>query len=541
MTGSICVVGTGPAATCLIERICAHAPQVLGRRPLDVHHVATPGDARAGLEARAPGVRVHLHGARAVDLAGRWLVLDDGTRIGADAVVLAQPRLEVLPTPREQELRGFARDHGLHYLPCGRADDLSLDHVPGGQPVLVRGLGPGIAEVVERLTVRRGGRFRRERDGEPTYLPSGREPLLYAGSRRGVPHHAAAGHPSPAGPPPPPVFVAGLADRVRDFRREVWPLVAKDLAFAYYHELLTAHPERARMSWADFALAYAPEPWDGTAMRALIRRAVPRFEDRLNLPRLDHPLAGMRFGDLAGLQKWMHGYLAAHLARRSDAAHSADVALTHALRGVRGAIAGRVAPDPWFEGFSDHLTDTLPAERLAEIRAIAKAGVVTFLGADLRVDPHDPAPADRPRPRTPDGAGRPGEGVRRAEGARRVAGGGVWRAVGGSVPGAVTARAFVDATRVGPGLDRTLDPLVERLYGRGECAEERGLLKVRLPDRRIVDRTGTAHPRRFAFAPWTTGGTAHPAIPDNRLVHEADTLTGILLTETILHLTPKVA
>ncbi|MEV7969089.1 FAD/NAD(P)-binding protein [Sphaerisporangium sp. NPDC088356] len=511
MTGSVCVVGAGPGATCLVERICANASKMAGWRPLDIHVVdPSPAGRASGPETRPPGVRVQVHRARAVDLAGRWVLLDDGTRLDTDAVVLAQHHLDVLATPGELELLGFARRHSLYYRPTGYAGSLPLDHVPGGQPVLVRGLGKVFSEVLAQLTTGRGGRFRCDRDGEPTYIAGGREPLIHVGSRRGVPAPALIEYPLRGDHPPAPRFVTALADRPHDFRREAWPLVAKDLAFAYYHEILTAHPERARMRWADFADAYAPEEWGGKAMRALIRKAVPRFEDRLNLTRLDRPLAGMRFGDLPGLQRWMHGYLAAGLSRRADPAHSADLAMIYGLRGVLGVLAERAAEDPWFQRFADHAAGGLPAARLAELRALGRAGIVTFLGTDTRVEPHE---------------------------------NGTWRATGTTVPGSLTAQAFIEARRPGPSVSRTRDPLVQRLHTLGECVEESGLLKVRLPDRRIVDHAGAAHPRRFAFGPWTTGGegTTLRRGLDAAVIRHADSLARTLLAETLTPAIAKVA
>ncbi|MFC4584861.1 FAD/NAD(P)-binding protein [Sphaerisporangium corydalis] len=507
-SGSVCVVGAGPAGSRLVDRICANASELLGRRVLDVH-VVDPSPAAAGPQGPVPrpsGTRVQVHRARAVDLAGRVVLLDDGTCLPADAVVLAQQHIEVLATPREQELGDFARRHGLYYRPPGGQGSPSLDHVPGGENVLVRGLGTVLFDMLDAFTSGRGGRFRRGPGGEPVYLPSGDEPLVHVGSRRGVPHHAMSEYALRAGPVPAPRFVTALAGRPEDFRREVWPLVAKDLAFAYYHELLTAHPERTRMTWASFAEAYAAEEWDGKPMRALIRRAVPRHGDRLDLARLDRPLGGIRFGDLPGLQRWTHGYLAADLSRRADPAHSADLAMVHALRGVLDALAGRVPGDPWFQGFADHVASGPAAARVAELRALARAGIVTFLGMDLRVEPHEA---------------------------------GVWRATTPTVPAPVTARSFVDARWPEPSVSRTGDPLVRRLHARGECAEESGLLKVRLPDRRIVDHTGAVHPRRFAFGPLATGagGTALPWGADATLARHADSLARTLLTDTF----PRIA
>ncbi|WP_181871025.1 adenylate cyclase [Sphaerisporangium album] len=505
MTGSICVVGAGETGIRLVERIRANAAKAGTRHPLEVHLVDpdAPPPGAVGPDPQAPGLRIHLHRAGAIDLAGRRVLLDDGTRVDTDAVVLAQGWPDVLPSAREQELRHFARENGLYYRPAGHVADRPLEQVPGGEPVLALGLGSVLADVLTRLTVARGGRFRHGADGELIYQASGREPLVHVGSVRGVPPHAQVGYRLTGERPPPPRFVTRLGEGARGFREEVWPLVAKDLASAYYHHLLTVHPDRARVGWDAFAGAFEAEEWDGRAMRALIRTAVPRFEDRLNFARLDRPLAGMRFGDLAGLQRWMHGYLSADLSRRADPSHSADLAMIHALRDVLDFLTGRVPEDAWFHRLARHTAGTLPAGRIAELRALARARVVTFLGAETRVEPTRE---------------------------------GLWRATSATVPGAVTARAFIEARRPGPSLDRTRDPLLRRLYARGECAEESGRLKVSLPGHRIVDQNGTAHPYRFALGPWTTGG--HPLSADDPAIRHADTLARTLLTTTA---NPRVA
>ncbi|MEV0383436.1 hypothetical protein AB0I15_25730, partial [Nonomuraea sp. NPDC050643] len=199
--------------------------------------------------------------------------------------------------------------------------------VAAGEPVLVLGAGRTFADLAALLTVGRGGRFAEGRHGETIYVPSGAEPLLYVGSRRGVPSHARPGHPLTTPPSDPPRFP----------EEDLRAAVAKRLAYAYYHELFTRHPERTRTTWRAFEAAFARAGWGGKELRALVTKSVPRFADRLLLDRLANPLHGMRFGDLAGLQRWMHGYLAADLERGSDPAFSADLAMLHAPRGARPA------------------------------------------------------------------------------------------------------------------------------------------------------------------------------------------------------------
>ncbi len=433
---TIVVIGAGPAGTCVVDRICAEAPQPGGGPAVEVHVV----DPAAPVRETSCGVRVRVHRDRAIGLtesAGRQLVrLLGGPTLEADAVVLAH-------------------GHGLPHLP-GQEHDLA--NVPAGEPVLVRGAGRAFTDLLAPLTVGRGGRFTRGPRGEPVYLPGGLEPLLYVGSRRGVPHHARPGY-----------ELTGEA-RSRRFPDEgdERKATAKELAYAYYRELFTAHPSRTRTTWAAFEPAFARAEQDGREMRALVTRSVPRYADRLHLDRLARPLRGMRFGDLAGLQRWMHGYLATDLERRADPAFSPDLALIRALLDARPRMAG----DPWFEGLFGLLAGGPSLDRQAELLVLARAGVVTFIGAEPRVEQDE------------DG----------------------WRASGPTVPGLTRARTLIEARRPRSGPGGCADPLVAGLYARGECRQTAGLLDVRLPDGRLVTGDGSVHGRRFALGSLTAGG-----------------------------------
>ncbi|MEV4110405.1 FAD/NAD(P)-binding protein [Nonomuraea sp. NPDC049695] len=563
--GAVAVIGAGPTGTSLVERICANASELLGDQVLDVHvvdpyphgagrvwrtdqpellwansmagditvftdpSVRCEGPVRTGpslaewlgcepgffaprpvlsrylsfaferaVRAAPRTVRVHLHRDTAVGLAdlrgGQRVELSGGRALEVDAVVLAQGHQGVLPSPQEAAEAAFADRHGLAYLPTGYAADLDPGVIPAGEPVLARGAGLAFIDLMVLLTSGRGGRFTRQ-GGELHYVASGAEPRLYVGSRRGVPYHAKTGYRLAAPPPGLPRFVTpGVPSG--DLRRAV----AKELAYAYYFELFTAHRSRTRIAWDEFEPAFERAEWGGKEMRALVTRSVPRFADRLHLERLERPLHGMRFGDLAGLGRWMSGYLAADLERRADPAHSADLAMIHGLAALRGVLP----EDPWFQGLYNYFASGPPAPRLEELRALARAGVVTFLGAGTRVARDDRA--------------------------------GVWRAVSATVPGAVEARALVEARLPDPAVVRSTDPLVAGLYVRGECRESGGLLDVRLPCRRLVNRAGAAHPRRFALGPWTVGGPgaagfARPGA-DAPLFRQTDALARTLLGQT---------
>lgn len=137
-------------------------------------------------------VEVVEHRARAVALRAEdgadVIDLDHGPSVRADATVLALgwqvPRLD----EEERRLARAAREHGLVWVRPDNPVEQNLDAVRPGEDVLVRGLGMGFFDVMALLTLGRGGRF----ENAPTrsglrYVPSGREPRLVVGSRRGYP------------------------------------------------------------------------------------------------------------------------------------------------------------------------------------------------------------------------------------------------------------------------------------------------------------------------------------------------------------------
>ncbi|MFJ3902784.1 FAD/NAD(P)-binding protein [Streptomyces sp. NPDC090025] len=460
--------------------------------------------ARAALP---PTVTLHEHPTTALRVGGPqdgrqrvWLA-GRTEPLTADLVVLTLGHLDARPDPEARALGAFADRHGLVHLPPGFTADTDLSVLPAGEPVLVRGFGLAFVDLMVLLTQGRGGRYEEAADGRLRYLASGREPVLYVGSRRGVPYHAKIDYRADGEQPPPPRFfgpaqVDPLLARVHggerlDFRREVWPLIARELGWAHYHRLFTAHPERTALTWAEFAEAYgaSADASGGTSdeasggaggfgadLDALVAAAVPDPADRFDPADLDRPLAGVSYGSFDALQHGLRRHIADDLERRHDPAHSADLAVQGALLRVYGQLARFPDPgdgDTWWHGFFSFLASGPPGPRLRGLLALSEAGIVRFLGAGLTVG------ADEER--------------------------GVFRAVSSSLPGHVTeARALVEARLPDPTVTRSASPLLRGLYEDGARATGAGLLAVDPGDGRLIGRDGRPHPRRFALGPHTT-------------------------------------
>lgn len=417
-----------------------------------------------------PNISVTVHRATAVEVTGNRVRLDNGDTLDADVLVLALGHLDADLEPEHRKLAEHAAEHGLVYVPPLYSADADLSAVTGD--VVLRGFGLAFIDLMVLLTEGRGGRYVREA-GQLTYVPSGAEPTLYVGSRRGVPYHSKTGYRlQGVRPKLPHFFVAdALRGKELDFRADVWPLMAKEIAWGHYHELFTGHPGLVRMPFTEFAVTFAALPWYSEEMRELERLAVPDPADRLDFERLDRPLAGVTFGSAGEFQEHLRAYIEADVARRSDPRHSADLGAFLALLSVYGQFAGLMPFDGWWHGYFSYLASGPPPDRLEELLALSRAGVVRFLGADMWVEAVE----------------------------------GAFLAGSATTPDVVRANGLVEARLPSHSLSRTADPVLKSLRANGDITEDAaGLVRVD-PLGRLVGERGEADPVRFAVGPYVTG------------------------------------
>jgi hypothetical protein len=217
------------------------------------------------------GISIVHHPEEALSLrraSGQWDVqLAGGTVLTVDGVVLALGHLPARLSPEQGELQDGAAKHGLQYWPPAVPGDLDWKRLPAGKSVLIRGLGLNFFDVMIQLTEGRGGRFAPAGDGRLGYTPSGREPVLIAASRRGVPYRAKASLDSylPRGISMRYCTVETLgafaeAGIQPGFDHDVWPLLHRDVLAAYYGTLARVRPE-AFLNPAPLALATCGQRW----------------------------------------------------------------------------------------------------------------------------------------------------------------------------------------------------------------------------------------------------------------------------------------
>ena len=478
-----------------------------------------------------PALQVLTHRARATRLdetadGHQILVLDNGRTLpDLSAVVLAQGHLPAVADRAQQRLAAYADRHGLRHVPPANPADLDLSAVAPGETVLLRGLGLNFFDHMALLTTARGGRFRRTPAGL-RYLPSGREPHLRAGSRRGIPYQARGDNAKgPYGRHVPLVLTPEVISRFRkradsgdapDFLTEIWPLVAKEVETVYYEGLLGPDATRIRGFRERFLAVPHRDPQEALVLGEFgIAEA-----DRWSWDRISRPYGGRVFAGPDDFREWLLDHL------REDAAQAAlgnvDGPLKAALDVLRdlrnelrrivdhgglGGTSRREHLDRWYTPLNAFLSIGPPRRRIEEMTALIEAGVLEVLGPRLEVRAED----------------------------------GAWVAHSPDVPGsAVTATTLVEARLPEPDLRRTADELLARLLKTGQCRPhtvdgyETGGLDVTQRPYRLIDRQGRTHARRFAIGVptegvhWVTAAGARPGV-DSVTLSDADAVARAVL------------
>lgn len=248
---------------------------------------------------------------------------------------------------------------------------------------------------------------------------------------------------------------------------------------------------------------------------------VPDPAHRMSLHELLNPLEGREFDsrgprEANSLHEWMLDFLRTDLHDSlAGPEGSAEKSLFTVLWQSRLLlkeliVAGhidRVSIDMeicgWFESFVSGICDGPPPQRIAELLALAEAGLVEFIGPDMRIEanPDVPAPADA--------------GTAAVAGSSAYAAGDplpqIFTVTSAQVAGGITGSVVIDAASPTNAVSRAADVLVHGMVERGQLTparltlddgREKFLNGLALTPRpyRTIDVEGAVHPRRFALS-----------------------------------------
>ncbi|KRK74014.1 FAD/NAD(P)-binding protein [Lacticaseibacillus nasuensis] len=303
-----------------------------------------------------------------------------------DAVVMALGNSENSLTREQQELTTYAAQHDLFYLPPNLPAEPDLAMIAPGAGVILRGLGLSFFDFVSRLTEGRGGHFSADGD-RLVYHPSGREPNIVAGSRRGFPYRAKARNEKAPAEQITPRFLTPA--RLADWQAaggvsgaDFWATLQREVEFTYYSLLLPqAYP---KLALAKFQLAFMRHP-DETL------KALPLApSDRLDWSALLHPAVA----DAGAMAAYLDGDATdAALGSKTGPLTAALEVLRDLRDPIRQVVAmGLLSDDEYldfflreFVGTNDYLSIGPPLLRIRQLAALLRAGVVTLLAPGMRV------------------------------------------------------------------------------------------------------------------------------------------------------------
>ncbi|OTA98355.1 hypothetical protein M426DRAFT_113511 [Hypoxylon sp. CI-4A] len=463
---------------------------------------------------KAPGnVKVEIHSARGIRLDDessrlQTLALSNGRTLASlSAVVLAQGHLPLSPDPKQQQSATYAEEHSLHYFPPANPADVDLSTIRPREPTLLRGLGLTFVDYMTVLTAGRGGYYTPEAEGL-RYHRSGKEPRVYASSRRGIPYQARGENQKGAHGRRYPVLltdklIAHFRQRADDdgdapdFMREIWPIVSKEVALVYYECLVGQES-------LEFRNRFITTQHNGPDEAALLAEYGILEHKRWSWDRVLRPQGERSFGNAEEWREWLLEHL------RVDAQEAAlgnvkgplkaalDMMrdLRNELRQIvdHGGLTGdshRDHLDGWYTPLNGYLSIGPPQQRIEQMIALMEAGVLSVVGPCMSVKEED----------------------------------GAWIAESPEVPGStVRVTTLIEARLPEPDLRHTGDELLAYLFETGQCRPhsvdwyETGGLDVTDSPYHLIDRKGHAHDRRFAVGVptegvrWVTAAGARPGV-----------------------------
>jgi hypothetical protein len=429
---------------------------------------------------------VHGEATRLRQTTDGWeieILLPDGAviRSRARTVILATGHTETRPDPSTRRRGAHVQELGrggtrVLYRPATVRLTEGFDDIPRRTATYLEGLGLGFFDALALLTLRRGGVVVPDPERpQGRYLPSGDEPQLFAGSRRGIPFlgrsrlFRALPVTSPALDRAFGRVSAGQGVR---FGEELWPAMDRALRrvadeASEQLERTAADPELISRTRALVALPFAQ--WaDARSLGGIHpgetahERTVSFLKDQVELEAL-----ALRTGRVLDPRQLVAGALAPlrnRLRATIPGLHLSGASYRDELSRAFTPLSSFIATGP-------------PMLRIEQTLAAAEAGILTLLGAaTVSTDP---------------------QGFRVEDSARPA--------------GSVLVRALVEARVPSVGADRSASPLLRDLFEAGTARIHSldGIslhgVDVTVPEGRVRDADGTPHRSLFAFGIPTEG------------------------------------
>ncbi|EKK20610.1 putative FAD(NAD)-dependent oxidoreductase [Fructilactobacillus florum 8D] len=326
-----------------------------------------------------------------------FILVTPKQQINVNKLVISSGNVANQLTKTEQALQDYATAHQLTYLGPNHPNEVDLTNIKPKTNVIIRGMGLSFFDYLSQLTTARGGRFTRSGDHGLTYHPSGQEPHIIAGSRRGVPYYPKPINQAQVGEQRPAIFLnpahiqQGSVAGKLPFKTFI-NLVQAEIENVYYRIILqNNHPQS---DVAEFSAGFAAAA-DRTAF---LNNYHWHPGERLDWKTILNPVAGTKITNIADYQQTLQTWLAKLVAdARQGSNHAPITGALATLIDLRTTIQRLVTDQaftdrdyvekflPSFNSFAGFLTAGPPVARYDELMALMRAGIVTILGPQLQV------------------------------------------------------------------------------------------------------------------------------------------------------------
>lgn len=333
------------------------------------------------------------------------LYFNDGKKLHVDQVVLATGHTTLNLRGKALELSNFASSYShLEYFQGDSAADMHLEKIAAGKHVGILGLGLSFYDVLAAFTIGRGGQFTTMDNGDFKYIPSGKEPLIFAGSRSSLPIPSRGKNQKGGNYRYKPVFFTmSWAKALRrkgeiDFVIDVLPVLLIEVNLTYYATAIRlqkggAEEQKFRKEIESLDLSQAVFI-SNYASRYGIKKMPP-----IDIEAMARPFSERQFSSPDKFQKELLGILNKDLLHAEQGnVNSPLKAALDTIRDTRSIVRelvnfGGLNPEShkddfldWYAPRSAFLTAGPPLSRTKQLIALIRSGILRIVGPQFFIE-----------------------------------------------------------------------------------------------------------------------------------------------------------
>ncbi len=305
-----------------------------------------------------------------------------------------------------KKLEDFAKTNNkVTFYASDSANEMDLTSIHPQEKVGVIGIGLSFFDIIAELTEGRGGKYIESDDNQIIYSPSGQEPILYCGSRSGLPILARGRNQKPADYKYSGIIftnakIAGLRQQMADnldFSYDVWPLLEAEVNLTYFRQLIFNQLDQIAANQF-INIVQEKQIEDSISLASIASKILNKKIAPLDLKRLARPFDGQIFNSIEEWKKNLIDLLLSDLSEaivgnvNSPLKSALDV-LRFSRDSLREAIDfGGLTPDSHQSFLHDYapiialLSAGPPLFRIKQLLALINAGIVSIAPPKARFD-----------------------------------------------------------------------------------------------------------------------------------------------------------